>query len=160
MIVAIIAAMAENRVIGRAGAIPWDIPADRRRFRELTLGHPVIMGRRTFESIGRPLPGRTNIILARQPEYQAAGCLVTPSLAEALAACAGAEEVFVCGGEKVYQEALPLASRIYLTIVHRNYAGDTFFPPIPSDFMVVEERDASREIPCTFVLYQRIGRAE
>jgi dihydrofolate reductase len=158
MIVAIIAAMAENRVIGRDGTIPWDIPADRSRFRELTLGHPVIMGRRTFETIGRPLPGRTNIILTRQPGYRPAGCLVAPTLQEALAACAGADEVFVCGGEEVYRLALPLADRIYLTIVHREYAGDTFFPPIPSDFVLTERQETGGDPPCTFVLYQRPSR--
>ena len=155
MIISIIAAMAENRVIGRGGAIPWDIPADRRRFRELTMGHPIIMGRKTFESIGRPLSGRRNIVLSRRPEYRREGCCVVHSLADALAASAGADEVFICGGEELYQLALPLADRIYLTVVHKLCAGDAYFPPIPAEFIETERLDASFEALCTFILYQR-----
>src|SRR5512141_435338 len=103
MIVSIIVAMAENRVIGRGGGIPWNIPDDRRRFRELTMGHPVIMGRKTFESIGRPLSGRRNIILSRQPDYRGEGCCVVHSLEDALSVSAGADEVFICGGEELYR---------------------------------------------------------
>jgi dihydrofolate reductase len=155
MIISIIAAMAENRVIGRGGAIPWDISDDRRRFRKLTMGHPIIMGRKTFESIGRPLPGRSNIILTRLPEYRSEGCCVVHSLADALAAAAGADEVFICGGEELYRLALPLADRIYLTVVHRCYAGDAYFPSIPTAFVETERLDAGFEAPCTFILYQR-----
>ncbi len=155
MIISIIAAMAENRVIGRDGAIPWDIPDDRRRFRELTMGHPIIMGRKTFESIGRPLPGRRNIILTRLPEYRREGCCVVHSLADALAAAGGADEVFICGGEELYRLALPLADRIYLTVVHRCCAGDAYFPPIPTEFVETERLDAGLEALCTFILYQR-----
>jgi dihydrofolate reductase len=155
MIISIIAAMAENRVIGRAGAIPWDIPADRRRFRELTMGYPIIMGRKTFESIGRPLSGRRNIVLSRRPEYRREGCCVVHSLADALAASAGADEVFICGGEELYRLALPLADRIYLTVVHKLCAGDAYFPPIPAEFIETERLDAGFEALCTFILYQR-----
>jgi dihydrofolate reductase len=155
MIISIIAAMAENRVIGRDGAIPWDIPADLQRFRDLTMGHPVVMGRKTFAAIGRPLPGRENIILTRQPGYRAEGCRVAPSLEEALAACTGADEVFICGGEDIYRQALPLADRIYLTVIHRECAGDTFFPPIPAEFVETERTEAGNGSPCTFILYQR-----
>lgn len=155
MIVSIIAAMAENRVIGREGGIPWDIPADREHFRTVTMGHPVIMGRATFESIGRPLPGRRTIIITRQPDYRAAGCLTVPTLAEALAACGDADEAFICGGEEIYRLALPLADRIYLTIVHGECVGDTFFPPIPPDFVVVARQEGAGGAPCAFVLYQR-----
>jgi dihydrofolate reductase len=155
MILSIIAAMAENRVIGRAGAIPWDIPADRQRFRELTMGHPVIMGRKTFTAIGRPLPGRENIILTRQPGYRVEGCRVAATLKEALAACAGADEVFICGGEDIYRQALAVADRIYLTVIHRECAGDTFFPPIPAEFVETERTAAGGGSPCTFILYQR-----
>jgi dihydrofolate reductase len=155
MIISIIAAMAENRVIGRGGDIPWDIPADRRRFRELTMGHPIIMGRKTFEAIGRPLSGRRNIILSRPPEYRREGCCVVHSLADALAASTGADEVFICGGEELYRLALPLADRIYLTVVHKLCAGDAYFPPIPAEFIETERLDASFEALCTFILYQR-----
>jgi dihydrofolate reductase len=155
MILSIIAAMAENRVIGRDGAIPWDIPADRQRFRELTMGHPVIMGRKTFTAIGRPLPGRENIILTRQPGYRAGGCRVAATLEEALGSCAGADEVFICGGEDIYRQALPVADRIYLTVIHREFAGDTFFPPIPAEFVETERTEAGGASPCTFIHYRR-----
>jgi dihydrofolate reductase len=98
MIISIIAAMTKNHVIGRGGTIPWDIPADRRHFRELTMGKPIIMGRKTFESIGRPLLGRKNIILSRRPDYRREGCCVVHSLADALEVSACADEVFICGG--------------------------------------------------------------
>lgn len=136
--------MAENRVIGGNGAIPWDLPADRRRFRELTMGHQVIMGRKTWESIGRPLPGRRNIVLSRRPDFRAEGCMVAGSLEEALRMCAGDDGVFICGGEELYRLALPLADTIYLTLVHRVSDGDVFFPPIPADFAVTE-RSAPEE---------------
>src|SRR5512133_578369 len=102
VIVSLIAAMAENRVIGSGKGIPWDVPADRRRFRELTMGHTLVMGRTTYESIGRPLPGRKTRVLTRTPGYPAPGCVSVPDLNSALAACAGEEEVFVCGGAEVY----------------------------------------------------------
>lgn len=159
MIISIIAAMAENRVIGRGGAIPWDIPEDRRRFRELTMGHPIIMGRKTFESIGRPLPGRRNIILSRRPEYRAEGCCVVHSFADALAASAGADEVFICGGEELYGLALPQADRIYLTVVHRFCAGEALFPQIPEIFIETERIDAGLEAHCTFFLFRRKEQA-
>ncbi len=155
MIISIIAAMSENRVIGLKGAIPWDIPDDRRRFRELTMGHSIIMGRKTFEQIGRPLPGRRNILLTRQQEYRPEGCIVAHSLEEALAQCEGSEEVFVCGGEQTYRLALPLADKVYLTVVHRFCAGDAFFPPLPAEFAEKERTDVGFEAHCTFILYER-----
>jgi dihydrofolate reductase len=156
MIISIIAAMAENRIIGHEGAIPWDLPGDRRRFREITWGHPVIMGRKTFESIGHPLPGRRNIVLTRQEGYRAEGCLVVSGLEEALAACAGSGEVFICGGGALYREALPRAQRIYLTVVHLEGEGDVRFPEIPDDeFAEVERRPVRDRFPCDFVIYAR-----
>jgi dihydrofolate reductase len=156
MIISIIAAMAENRVIGRDGAIPWDIPEDRRRFRELTMGRPVIMGRKTYESIGHPLPGRSTIVVTRKAGFRADGCLVVHDLQAALAACAGSDEVFVCGGEVIYREALPLAKRLYLTLVPGMVAGDTRFPEIPGGQFEETERQSGREAPyCTFVLLVR-----
>jgi dihydrofolate reductase len=133
MIVTIIAAMSRNRVIGRQGAIPWDIPEDRRLFRELTYGHPLIMGRRTFETIGRPLPGRKTIIVTRQDDYPATGCLTASSLGEALRLAEPAAEVFICGGGELYRQALPLVAKIYLTVINEPVAGDTTFPDIPDD---------------------------
>lgn len=155
MIVTIIAAMAENRVIGRNGLIPWDIPADRQHFRELTMGHPVIMGRRTFESIGRVLPGRRTIVITCQPGYRAEGCQVVPDFASALKACAADDEVFVCGGEEVYRAALAVADRIQLTVIHRDFEGDARFPEIPGAFDEVVREEFSESIPHAFVLYER-----
>ena len=156
MKISIIAAMAENRVIGRKGTIPWNIPADRRRFRELTMGHPLIMGRKTFESIGRPLPGRANIVLSRQRDFRAKGCIVAASLDDALLACADAEQIFICGGVELYREALPLADYIYLTVVHMECEGDAFFPPIPGEFVEVERVDPEGGSRYTFILYRRM----
>ena len=140
MIVTIIAAMSRNRVIGAAGRIPWHLPEDLRRFRELTTGHPVIMGRKTFEAIGRPLPGRENIVLSRRRGYAPAGCRPAATLAEALRLAEPADEVFIGGGSDVYRQALPLARRIYLTIVDLEVPGDALFPEIPADF-----RETARE---------------
>lgn len=141
MIISIIAAMASNGVIGRAGALPWHLPVDLRRFRELTVGHTVIMGRKTFQSIGRPLPERVTIVLTRRGEFEAAGVAVAGSLQEALAAAAGEGEVFICGGGEVYRQAFPLADRIYLTVINREYAGDVLFPEIPSGWFVEVSRE-------------------
>ncbi len=155
MTISLIAAMAENRVIGRNGAVPWDIPSDRKRFRELTMGHPLIMGRTTFESIGRPLPGRTTIIISRQQGYRVEGCSVAPDLPSALALCADAGEVFICGGSEVYGEAIHRADRIYLTIVHGEFSGDASFPAIPGDFVEAVREGLDSPLPCTFVIYER-----
>ncbi len=155
MTITIIAAMAENRVIGSQGRIPWDIPADRRRFRELTMGHPVIMGRRTFESIGRALPGRRMVVITRRPGYRAEGCQVVPDFASAIAACDGDDEAFVCGGEEVYRAALAVADRIRLTVIHRDFEGDVRFPGIPGAFVEASREEFSEPIPHAFVLYKR-----
>ena len=133
-VLTLIAAVAENGVIGRDGALPWRIPADLKRFKTLTLGHPVIMGRRTFDSIGKPLPGRTNIVLTKDREYRAAGAWVANSVAEAVAMARrqaraeGRTEAFVIGGAQIYADLLPLAERLDLTRIHRAFDGDTYFP--------------------------------
>jgi dihydrofolate reductase len=155
LIISIIAAMSENRVIGNRGKIPWNIPADRRRFRDLTMGHTVLMGRRTFEAIGRPLEGRRNIVLSRRAGYQASGCIVASTFGEALRICSDAEQVFICGGGGVYLEALPLAEDIYLTLVHMVCEGDAFFPPIPDCFVERERIEAGDGVSCTFIRYIR-----
>lgn len=152
--VSLIAAMARNRVIGCKGRVPWDLPLDLRRFRELTWGHPIIMGRKTFQSIGRALPGRRNIVLSRQAGFHPEGCTVAHSLAEALAMAAGEDEIFVCGGAEVYREAMPSARRIYLTLVHADVAGDVLFPEIPAAFVEKERREVSDNLPCEFILYE------
>jgi dihydrofolate reductase len=125
----LIAAVAANGVIGSDNTLPWRLPEDLKRFKALTLGHPVIMGRKTFESIGRPLPGRRNIIVSRNALYSADGCEVATSLNAALDVCkAAGDEIFVIGGAQIYAEALPMARRLYLTEIHRAYSGDARFP--------------------------------
>jgi len=128
--VSIIVAAAANNVIGRHGALPWHLPEDLRRFRALTMGKPLVMGRLTHEAIGRPLPGRRNIVISRQPGYRAEGCEVVASPAAALDAAAGADEIMVIGGGRVYRQLLPLTDRIYLTRVHARPEGDAFFPAL------------------------------
>ncbi|MDR0455974.1 MAG: dihydrofolate reductase [Treponema sp.] len=128
----IIAAMAENRVIGNNNALPWSLKADMARFRELTLGWPCIMGRKTWESLPkRPLPRRPNIVISRSLSAEAAPeAAVFSSLQEAIQHCAEYQKIFICGGASIYREALPLANKIELTIIHRQYEGDAFFPEI------------------------------
>ena len=136
MRVSLIVAMAENRVIGLGGGMPWQIPADLRNFRQLTMGHPVVMGRKTYQSIGGALPGRANIVVTRDPDFRAADADVVHDLEEALVKAAamagieGAEEVFVIGGAEIYAQAMDRAGRIYLTEVHRELPGDAFFPEL------------------------------
>ncbi len=128
MIISLVAAMARNRVIGREGRLPWNLPADLKNFRRLTLGRPVLMGRRTFESLGRPLPGRDNLVLSRDPGFQSAGVRVVRSLEEALELAQGSEELMVIGGANLYAQALERARRLYLTLIHEDFPGDALFP--------------------------------
>jgi dihydrofolate reductase len=153
-----IAAMAANRIIGDRGAIPWKIPGEQKLFRRITLGHTVILGRKTYESIGRPLPGRTNIVVTRQTDYQAPGCQIANDLAGALKACHLVEsEAFICGGGQLYHEGLPLADRIYLTVLAREIAGDTYFPEIPaSSFELIQSERIHGVEPYDFNIYERI----
>ncbi len=156
MIVSIIAAVASNGVVGRDGGLPWHLPADLRRFRELTTGHAVIMGRKTFESIGRPLPERRTIVISRSADFHAAGVTVANSLPAALALAAGEDEVFVCGGGEIYCQALPLADRIYLTRLDRPYDGDVRFPDIPAAEFVETAREEFGGDPAgVFLLLER-----
>ncbi len=126
--ISIIAALAENRVIGVNNTLPWRLPNDLKHFRRLTTGHAIIMGRRNHESIGKPLPERTNIVITRNHDYRAPGCLVAHSLDEALKMADDDAEVFVIGGAEIYRAALARADRLYLTRVHAEVQGDTFFP--------------------------------
>ncbi|MDD2337597.1 MAG: dihydrofolate reductase [Geobacteraceae bacterium] len=155
MILSLIAAMAENRVIGRGAEIPWELPDDRRRFREITWGHPVVMGRKTYETLGGPLPGRVNIVLTRDCGYRAAGCLVVHDRDEALHVVADADELFVCGGGELYREFLPLADKIYLTVLHQEVEGDVLFPEIPGYFVVTEREKVSEPVPHSFLVYEK-----
>lgn len=161
MMISLVAAAGDgNNAIGKGGGIPWHLPADFKRFKELTLGHPVVMGRKTFESIGKPLPGRTNIIITSDADYRAEGGLVVHSFDEALDAAKGADEVFVIGGEQVYRLALPRAQRIYLTKVHGTFEGDAFFPELgDAEWRLINSephaKDADNPFDYTFCVYER-----
>ncbi len=141
--ISIIAAIASgNRALGKGGDLIYKISEDLKRFKQLTYGHPVIMGRKTFESIGRPLPGRTNIIVTHDPKFAAEGCVVVHDLNEALrqaVLASGNDEVFIIGGGQIYKQALPKADRLYLTIVEGNPKADTFFPDYSEFKKVIEE---------------------
>ncbi len=137
----LIVAMAKNRVIGIDNKMPWHLPADFAWFKKNTLGHPVIMGRKTFESIGKPLPGRRNLVVSRNKDWHANGCEVFSSLTSALASCEPAAHTFVIGGASLYSEALPMSDHLYLTEVDATPEGDTFFPILKSG----EWREHSRE---------------
>ena len=139
--IAIIAAVARNRVIGHRNRMPWHLPEDLKRFRRLTLGHAVIMGRRTFESIGKPLTGRNNIVVTRSPDWTRPGCYPAYSLEAAFAAVREREDAFVIGGAEIYALALPIASRLYITEIERDFEGDAFFP----EFDRSRWREISRE---------------
>ena len=157
----IIVAMSTNRVIGRDGGLPWSLPADLTHFREVTMGHPIIMGRRTYESVGRALPGRLNIVVSRQPSYAAAGGLVVASLDKAFIAAGDVEEIMIIGGAALYAETLVTASRIYLTEVHVELNGDTVFPALEPSHWKESSRelhlaDARNEFDHSFVVLDRV----
>lgn len=144
MISIIVAVAGKKRVIGKKGGLPWYIPEELKRFKSITMGHPVIMGRKTHESIGRPLPGRTNIVITHDSGYSAEGCLVVHDLDEALSIAQGepgSEEIFVVGGGQIYQQALPLADKLYLTYIDKEIAGDVFFPDYSEFKKVTFESD-------------------
>jgi dihydrofolate reductase len=156
MTLALIVAMTKDGVIGDKGKIPWHIREDLQRFKRLTMGHPIIMGRRTYESIGKPLPGRTNIVLSQSPNLTApTEVLRFGSLKAALDHCRQQNEdlVFVIGGSKVYEAALPLAGKLFITEVHRNVPGDTTFPAYDRTAWTEASREDGPE--CSFVEYVR-----
>jgi dihydrofolate reductase len=154
MDIILIAAMSENRVIGKNNALPWSLKADMEHFKKLTLGWPCIMGRKTWESLPRrPLPGRPNMVISRSLS-DVAGAKVFPSLRETVQHCAGYEKVFICGGASVYTEALGLANRIELTLIHKQYEGDAFFPEIdPNEWKITNTEDFDG---FSFISYSRI----
>ncbi len=155
----IIAAMSANRVIGRNGKLPWRLPADLARFKSLTTGHCLLMGRKTFESIGRPLPGRTTVVISRRRDYAPGGVLVAHSLEDALRMATG-EEVFIAGGAQIYRQSLGRADRLYLTVLDREFEGDAYFPEYDeSDWRLLsEERHEPTEetsYAYRFLVYER-----
>ena len=141
MKISLIAALSQNRAIGKGNQLIWKIPEDLKRFREITFGHPVIMGRKTFESIGKPLPQRTNIVITRDKNYKKNGCIVVHSVKESLDAAKGANEIMVIGGAQIYKEFLPIADKIYLTIIDEDFDGDAHFP----EFSKSEWKETKRE---------------
>ena len=154
MIISLIAAMARNRVIGKDGKLPWRIPEDLKRFKKLTTGHCVVMGRKTFDSIGKPLPNRTNIVITRDKSWRADGVVVAHSLDEALGLASG-DEVFVIGGGEIYAAALPKASKLYLTLVEGQWEGDAFFPEYDAGrFREVAREKPAGDAACEFVEFQ------
>jgi dihydrofolate reductase len=160
VILSLIVAMSEGGIIGHHGKIPWHLPDDLRRFKQLTMGHPLIMGRRTFASIGHPLPGRRCIVLSRDPAFRAEGVETAPDLDTALARVADAPEAFVSGGAEVYRAALPRADRLYLTLVHAPIPGDVRFPTFDhTAWTLVEETlhpaDAHHAHAFSFLRYER-----
>ncbi|MGD8173115.1 type 3 dihydrofolate reductase [Vibrio sp. TRT 21S02] len=134
MIISMIAAMADNRIIGKNNEMPWHLPADFQWFRRCTMGKPVVMGRKTYESIGRPLPGRMNIVLSRDAELEIDGVTCVTSIDEAIQAVGEIEELMIIGGGAIYQACLPMANKLYLTHINANLDGDTQFPQWGTDF--------------------------
>lgn len=165
MIISIIVAQSANGVIGRDGGLPWRLPEDLRRFKKITMGKPMIMGRATWDSIGRPLPGRTSIVLTRNPDFAADGAIVAHSAEAALAAAGDAAEVMVIGGGRVYEEWLPRAGRLYLTTIDTVVDGDTRFPALDRDeWECLHEAQfpltAERPFAYRFEILERLPRAE
>lgn len=160
--ISIIAAASTNNVIGSRGGLPWKLSDDLRRFKKLTLGKPIIMGRLTWESIGRPLPGRQNIIITRQADFAAPGCDVVASTTAAVEIAGDVEETMIIGGSQIFESFLPMAQRLHITRVHAEIDGDVFFPEIDvrSWQLVSSEEhgaDASNEYPFAFMSYERTG---
>lgn len=151
MRISLVVAAAANNVIGKDGALPWHIPGDLRRFKQITMGHPIVMGRRTWESIGRPLPGRHNIVMSSDSDYRAEGATVVASPAAALEAAGNADEIMIIGGGQVYELFLPIAERIYFTRIDATIDGDTFFPePNAAEWRTIKseyQRAAGSSIP-------------
>lgn len=162
MNISLIAAIAENRVIGAHNKLLWQLPDDLKRFKELTRGHPVIMGRKTYESIGRPLPGRKNIVITHKVGLEISGCEVVSSLDEAIASAKSGmpEEIFIIGGGEIYRQAMATADRMYLTHVHASPTGDVLFPEFDaSEWKVIEEEehpvDKDHALRFTYKTYER-----
>lgn len=155
----LIAAMAKNRVIGRNNILPWHLPEDLKYFKATTLGKPILMGRKTFDSIGKPLPGRTSVVLTRNPDWHVEGCLVVQSLDAALMQLADRDEILVIGGAELYQQTLPRADRLYLTEIDTDFEGDAWFPEFDrSQWQQISRQphpDNGRGFGFDFVVYQR-----
>ncbi len=159
MIVSIVVAIAQNNAIGKDNQLLWHLPKDLKHFKDITSGHTVIMGRKTYESVGKPLPNRRNIIITRQ-NIVINGCEVVNSIEEALKLCTGEAEVFIVGGAEIYKQAMTLTDRIYLTIVHQEFDADTYFPEIKENIWKETERqdhesDEKHLFPYSFITLER-----
>lgn len=164
-ILSFVVAMARNGVIGRDNQLPWRLPADLRHFKAITMDKPVVMGRKTFDSIGRPLPGRANIVVTRDPAYRAEGCRVVHSIEAALAAAGDAAEVMIIGGADFYRQLLPRADRIYLTFIDAEFEGDTWFPELDPARWQERSRedhapDEQNPYPYSFILLESAGMTD
>jgi dihydrofolate reductase len=159
--ISLIWAMDENRAIGKDNKLPWHLPEDLKFFKRMTMGHPIVMGRKTHDSIGKPLPGRENIIITRDQHYKRDGCTVLNTINELLDyANQSQEEIFVIGGAEIFKELIPRADRIYLTLIHHQFEGDTFFPVFPMDDWKLESRemgikDDKNPYDYEFLIYSR-----
>ncbi len=163
MIVSLVAAASDNNVIGKGNALIWRMPADMKFFKTLTTGHTVVMGRKTYESMGRPLPNRKNIIITRNKDYKAEGCVVFSSFQEVVEYCKAEPEVFVIGGAEIYHQIIHTANKIYLTRIHQHFDGDAFFPDIPENeweqsSSVDFEADEKNPYAYTFIEYLRVKK--
>ncbi|MDO6543595.1 type 3 dihydrofolate reductase [Photobacterium sanguinicancri] len=160
MKISMIAAMANNRIIGKDNAMPWHLPADFAWFKRSTLGKPIVMGRKTFESIGRPLPGRQNIVISRNADYQAEGVTVVADIDAAIIAAGDIEELMVIGGGSIYQACLPMANALYLTFIDADLDGDTCFPDWGQGWSVSQEEgyqaDDKNAYDMRFVILERV----
>jgi dihydrofolate reductase len=159
MIISAVVAIAENNAIGKNNQLLWHLPNDLKHFKQITSGHTVIMGRKTYDSVGRPLPNRRNIVVTRQ-QIEIPGCEVVNSVDEAIALCEGEEEVFIVGGAEIYKLAMPKTNKIYLTIVHQAFEADAYFPPIDDrEWLPIEREDHGTDekhsIPYSFITLQR-----
>ena len=161
MVLSIIAAFDLNYVIGSENKLPWHLPADLKLFKSTTMGHHVIMGRNTFESIGKPLQGRIFVVITSKEDYHPEGVLIANSLSEAIKLCGKDEEVFIIGGGQVFSEAINIADRLYITLIHHHFEGDTYFPELNLDEwkqVMREDMPANEKNawPYSFILYERI----
>lgn len=156
--ISIISAMARNRVIGINNTLPWRLPEDLKHFKALTIGHHILMGRKTFDSLGKPLPGRTSVVITRSRDLQLPGCVVVHSVEEAISACSDDSEIFFIGGAELYTQALDVADRIYLTEIRADFEGDAWFPEFdPGHWQETERRPGRSEsgLEYDFVVYDK-----
>ena len=161
MLLSIIVAFDKNQLIGSNNNLPWHLPADLKHFKSITMGHHMIMGRKTFESIGKPLPGRVSVVVTRNKDYVMEGCHVVYSIEDAIKFCENEEEVFIIGGAEIFEYTMPLAAKLYVTQIHHEFEGDTWFPEIwGNEWELISKQlhpaDDKNEYAYSFLSYRRI----